>query len=128
MIIEKAQAAFDLGFLATIAGRQKEGSADSINKIFGHAIDVVLWVAGALAIIYIIYSGILYITSAGNPDSAKKGQQGLVNGVIGLIVVVLSYYMATAIAEYAGSKLGNQDPVVAPGTPPAPIVPPGPEL
>jgi len=109
-MIEKAQAAFDttkLGFLAQIADAQQKGEAGSIATIAGKVIDSVLWIAGALAIIYIIYSGILYITAAGNPDSAKKGQQGLVNGMIGLVIVVLSYYMATAIAEYAGHNLGK---------------------
>jgi hypothetical protein len=43
----------------------------------------------------------LYVTAAGNPDQAKKGQQGLINAVIGIIVIVLAYVILTAIANTA---------------------------
>jgi hypothetical protein len=109
-MIDKALAAdwsSKTGFLAKIAGSQGEGSASSLPLIIDRVINVILYIAGALAIIYIIYSGILYITAAGNPDASKKGQQGLVNGAIGLVVIVLAYYLASSIAHYAGTNLGN---------------------
>jgi len=65
---------------------------------------VVLWItyiAGAAAFIYLVYSGILYISAAGNPDQAKKGQQGIINAVIGIIVIVLAYTIIN-IAKQAG--------------------------
>jgi hypothetical protein len=103
-MIEKAQAAsFDLNFLRDTASHK---TSDSLAPLANKIIDSLLFVAGALAVIYIIYSGILYVTSAGNPDSAKKGQQGLINGAIGIVIIVLAYYMANAIAKYAGSNIG----------------------
>ena len=68
-----------------------------INSVANNAIDVLTLVAGIVAVIYLIYSGILYLTAAGNPDAAKKGQQGIVNAVIGIIVIVLAYVIVTAI-------------------------------
>ena len=54
----------------------------------------ILYVAGILAIAYLIYSGIIYITAGGNPDNAKKGQQGVINAVIGIIIITLAYFIA----------------------------------
>ena len=102
--IEKAQAAVNLDtnyiFNSVVT---KQGNANSLTTIVNKVVDTLLYVGGALAIIYIIYSGILYITAAGNPDNAKKGQQGIMNGVIGIFVIVLSYFIARAVANYAGN-------------------------
>jgi len=62
---------------------------------------VVGWVSiivGALAFIYLIYSGIMYITAAGNPDQAKKGQQGIINAIIGIVICVFAYSIVKIIA------------------------------
>lgn len=58
-------------------------------------------VAGALAFIYLIYSGILYLTAAGNPDAAKKGQQGIINAIIGIVVIVAAWTILTIVANTA---------------------------
>ncbi len=50
-----------------------------------------LALAGLLAVAYLIYSGILYITAAGNPDQAKKGQQGVINAVIGIVIIAATW-------------------------------------
>jgi len=67
-----------------------------VSKVIGYMLDV----AGALAIIYLIYSGILYITAAGNPDNAKKGQQGLINAVIGIIVIALFQFILNSVINF----------------------------
>lgn len=78
-------------------------SAPSLAALAGNIIDIVLLIAGVLAIGYLIYSGILYITAAGNPDSAKKGQQGVINAIIGIIIIVLAYFIAGFAMNLAGT-------------------------
>jgi hypothetical protein len=101
MIIEKVQAA-DFNFLQTAfnSASSKSGKAD-LPALVTSIVNIMLFVAGALAIIYLIYSGILYITSAGNPDAAKKGQQGVLNAVIGIVIIVLAFFIARAVVSYA---------------------------
>lgn len=57
-------------------------------------------IAGILAFIYIVYSGFIYITAGGNPDATKKGQQGILNGIIGLIIVFASYGIVFAVVNF----------------------------
>ncbi|MFA5024772.1 MAG: hypothetical protein WC523_07545 [Patescibacteria group bacterium] len=76
------------------------GNYDGVLNIISAVIGYMLDVAGALAIIYLIYSGILYITAAGNPDNAKKGQQGLINAVIGVIVIVLFRFILNSVVNF----------------------------
>ena len=70
----------------------------SLSDLVTRVIGWVMVVAGILAFFYLVYSGILYVTAAGNPEQAKKGQQGLINAVIGIVVIMLSYVILSAIA------------------------------
>lgn len=55
--------------------------------------DALNWVysmAGIVAVIFIIKSGIDYMTSAGNPSKTSKATQGLIMSIAGLIIVILA--------------------------------------
>lgn len=63
---------------------------------------VINWVLGLamiLAVIYLIFAGIIYITAGGNPDAAKKGQQGIINAIIGIVIISLAYVIAYSVAN-----------------------------
>lgn len=62
---------------------------DLLGTING-IVNVVLIVVGILAVMYLIYGGILYITAGGNPESAVKGRTAITNAIIGIIIVMLS--------------------------------------
>ena len=59
-------------------------------------------IGGALAFIFLLYSGIMYITANGNPDQAKKAQTGIINSIIGLVIIVFAYAIFTAIKGTVG--------------------------
>lgn len=65
----------------------------------------ITYIAGVAAFIYLVYSGILYISAAGNPDQAKKGQQGIINAVIGIIIVVLAFTIIKVVSNTATTNL-----------------------
>lgn len=59
--------------------------------------------AGIIAVVFIIYGGYLYITSAGNEESAEKGKNTMVNAIIGIVIIVLSYVIVNVIVNLAGN-------------------------
>ena len=73
----------------------------SIGGLVTTIISWFLWIAGILAFVYLVYSGILYISAAGNPDQAKKGQQGIINAVIGIIIITLAYTVLLIVQKAA---------------------------
>lgn len=95
----------NFGFLNPV-GKDDTNTNVSLPGVVSNVIDIILFVAAALAIIYLIYSGILYITAAGNPDAAKKGQQGIINAVIGIVIIVLAFVIARGVANYATNITG----------------------
>lgn len=56
-----------------------------------------LSITGGLALFLLIASGILYITSLGNPDSEQKAKKMLLSVLTGLIIVLMSYAILLAV-------------------------------
>lgn len=62
-------------------------------------ISILLAIAGAVAVLAIIYGGFLYLTSAGNEGQAKSGQQVVTYAIIGTIIIILSYVIIQVIVS-----------------------------
>lgn len=62
-----------------------------INNLVGLVANVMAIVAGAIAVIFLIYSGIVYITAGGNAEQATKARQGIINSLIGIAIIVFAY-------------------------------------
>jgi len=93
----------DFGLFIPESKDTSKASELSLAGIVAVVIDYILYAAAIIAIIYLIYSGILYLTAAGNPDSAKKGQQGIINAVIGIVIISLVWVIAKAVGGFAGT-------------------------
>lgn len=79
-----------------------KGLFGSLGSVFDYIFSVLFLVAGALAIIYLLWSGIQYIISAGNAERVKSARSGIINAIIGIVVIIATY----AIVRFAVS-IGN---------------------
>ena len=64
-----------------------------IVKIAQSVLSVVLLLSGVLAVLYLVYSGVQYITSAGNPDKIKTARAGIINAIIGIVIIVAAFFI-----------------------------------
>jgi uncharacterized membrane protein len=74
-------------------------SSLSTEELIARVANLFVVVAGIIAFIYLIYSGILYITSGSSPDQARKAQQGLINVIIGIIIIAISYLVIRVVGN-----------------------------
>ncbi len=81
----------------------KGNTPSSIPLIFLAIVDDLLRIAGFAAVAYIIYAGIQYITSQGNPEQASRAQSTIINALIGLAIALL----AVGLVSYIGNQLGS---------------------
>jgi hypothetical protein len=65
-------------------------------------VDDMLRIAGLVAIGFVIYGGVLYMTSQGSPDQTKKAYGTIINALVGLVFCILSI----ALVAYIGNKVG----------------------
>lgn len=72
----------------------------SIRDIARLIINWALYIAAIIAVIFIIIGGFMYITSAGDPAKATKGRTTLVNALIGLTIIILSYLIVQIVYNF----------------------------
>ncbi|HSX41097.1 MAG TPA: hypothetical protein VLF21_00460 [Candidatus Saccharimonadales bacterium] len=72
---------------------------NSIPILIANLIAAALSMTAVLAVIFIIVSGIRYITSQGNPDGVKRAKNGLTNAIVGLIISAAAYLIVSFIAR-----------------------------
>jgi hypothetical protein len=90
------------------------GNADGnsiISTLGNRVIDIVFLISGILAVVYLLWSGIQYITAGGNADKVKAARQGIVNAVIG-IVIIFAAFMIVRFAVGVGRTVENADNTV----------------
>jgi hypothetical protein len=68
-----------------------QASGDSIAALLGSVISLLLFIAGAIAVLVIVVGGIRYITSDGDPSAASKAKNTIIYALVGLVVAVMSY-------------------------------------
>ncbi|MBD3270434.1 hypothetical protein GF376_02820 [Candidatus Peregrinibacteria bacterium] len=81
---------------------QGQGSArllllDIVNYFLGFL--------GLVAVLMVIYGGILVLTSAGDPEKAGKGKKILLFAVIGIVIILLSFaFVNTVLGAGTGTE------------------------
>jgi len=68
-----------------------------MTQIISNIIKFILGLVGVLALIFFIYGGITWITSAGNAEQVKKGKSTLIWAVMGLMICFLAYSLVTFV-------------------------------
>lgn len=74
-----------------------QGSCDSLNAskssldgVLALVLNLLSAIVGLLAVIFIILSGMRYVTSAGNPEGTNNAKNTILYAVVGLIIVALA--------------------------------------
>jgi hypothetical protein len=66
-------------------------------------LDILLRVAGMVAVVMIIVAGFRYITASGNTDKAVSARKTALNSVIGLIIAII----ASSVVAFLGNSIGG---------------------
>jgi hypothetical protein len=69
-----------------------------------NALDILLRIAGILAVVMLIVNGYQYLTSAGAPEKISKAKTGLLKAVVGLAIAVLSSTIIYFIVDLVVSR------------------------
>ncbi len=71
----------------------------SANALMLWLIQQGLVFAGVVAVLFVMLGGFWYLTSAGNEETAEKGQKTLTNAIIGLVVIILAATIVRIVAN-----------------------------
>ena len=84
------------GAVADVISQAKGG--DFVQELMNTAF---VW-GGIIAVIMMIWGGVQYITSAGNPTAAKKGRDTILYSAVGLLVVILAAVIINTVVGAIG--------------------------
>lgn len=98
----------------TEAGESCAGSQSTIQKVIGFALNMLSWIAGIIAVIMLIISGVKFMTSGGDPQSISSARRGVIYALIGIVVVILSQSIVRLVVNKSTEPAA---PVFTPGGP-----------
>jgi hypothetical protein len=84
--------------------------AELLSLIF-NIIRYLLGFLGVVAVIILIYGGFLWMTAKGDEERVRKAKKTIINGLIGLIIILLSY----AIVSFVMGPLLRRELAAGPG-------------
>ena len=73
----------------------------SIVAILLAIFDIILFIAGLVAIAFIIFGAFQYMLAQGSPENSKKARDTILNALIGLTIVVFS----SVVVGFFGSNI-----------------------
>ena len=82
---------------------EKTGSQGSARQLILNIVNFFLGFLGLLAVIMIIYGGMLYVSAAGKQESIDKGKKIIMYAVIGIVVILLSFAIVNTVLGGAGA-------------------------
>ncbi len=66
-------------------------------------LEMILHLAGVIAVVYVIYGAFRYITSQGEPENTKNARETILNALIGVAIVII----ASAAVSFIANKIGG---------------------
>lgn len=75
------------------AGKIAEGvlSQKTLPEIIGGIIKVILGLSGTVALVFIVMSGVEWMTSQGKPDKIKAAKDRMISAAVGIFIIAISY-------------------------------------
>lgn len=96
---------------------EETGLQKTDPRVFiGRLIRVFLSILGVIALVLVLYGGYLYMTSGGDPEKVGKAKKVLINAIIGLIIILSAYSIASFLLRALTDATGEvQISGLAPG-------------
>lgn len=88
----------------TAKGNNQPDSLEGQQGIFKKVTDVLLFLAGAVAVIVLIIGGIRYVISSGDSGQVQSAKNTILYAVVGLVVVIMAYAIVNfVINQFQGN-------------------------
>ena len=90
-------------------GAKCSQSGSSVDNLFGDGglfktiANVLIYIVGAVAVLFLILGGLRYVTSNGDPKNVTAAKDTILYAIIGIVIAILSYaavnFVITSLAK-----------------------------
>ena len=78
-------------------------AADSVGEFFAKLIDTIIFIGFIGAGFFIVYGGIMLMTSLGNEEKLRKAKSILTWAIVGFVILILAKVFILVVANFVGS-------------------------
>lgn len=89
----------------------KVATLQCIPAVLSNVVDWALGLAGIVAVFFIIFSGIKFLTSGGDPKQVEGARKTLTYAIIGLIIVFFSFAIIKLMGTITGATCISKWPL-----------------
>jgi PKD repeat protein len=82
---------------------ENTNAREFIQSIVNYALSFL----GLIAVVMVIYGGIMYVASHGEEDMAGKGKKAITYSVIGIVIILASYALVNTLLSAGGGTTGD---------------------
>lgn len=84
------------------SGFKFTGEKGNIGGLISEALKYVFPLAGLILFGMLIFGGFELLTSSGNPEAIKKGQDKITSAVIGFVIIFVAYWLVQILQAILG--------------------------
>jgi hypothetical protein len=111
LVVTPALASSVVSGIPTLSSFSGVFGSGTLNDVIKGFISIFLALLGVIAVLMILWGGFIWMTAAGDPDKVKKAKDIIYSGIVGLIIILVSYAIATfvmsAIQGITGGDINN---------------------
>lgn len=74
-------------------------SSNTIGNLITNVLQILLLVAGSIAVIFLVIGGIKYVISRGNEESMESAKKTIGAAIWGLVIIIMSFAIVYIISE-----------------------------
>ena len=79
----------------------------NIPRTLGNIIIAIVVLAVIIALLYLLYGGIRWVTSRGDKEQVEGARNHIIAAIIGLIVIFLALFIVSFVLSLLGLNIGN---------------------
>ncbi|TAK04145.1 hypothetical protein EPO34_03295 [Patescibacteria group bacterium] len=83
------------------------GGEGGLPALIGNLIKGVLGVLGIILVIYLVWAGFKWMTAAGDSKKVDEAKAMIQNAVIGIVIVVAAYAIASFVIKLLSTAVGG---------------------
>jgi hypothetical protein len=96
------------GYATEVPCRDQPGGC--IPAFIGTLVNALLGLFGSLFLVLIMWGGVQYMFAGGDEGKVKKARQTLQNAILGMLIVIASYAIASFVLDTLAGATGEQTP------------------
>ena len=83
------------------------GDVGKIDTFIKSIVQILVTLAGTVAVVFFVLGGLGYITSTGNPEALDKSKKTILYSAIGLVVVLGAFILSNIVNQLATGAFGS---------------------